>query len=53
LDSANKYVAVTNATIFSQDGSKVITQCKFLSVNNSQIIWIIPEAEMLGEEIQK
>ncbi|MRS02593.1 hypothetical protein EG832_05115 [bacterium] len=53
LDSANKYIAVTNATIFSQDGSKVITQCKFLSVNNNQIIWIIPETEMIGEEPEK
>ena len=49
LDSANKYIAVTNATILTQDGSRALTQCKFLSVNNSQIIWIIPEAEMISE----
>jgi hypothetical protein len=53
LDSATKYIAVTNATILTQDGSSVITQCKFLSVNNSQIIWIIPEDEMLSEESEK
>ena len=50
LDSANKYVAVTNATILSQDGTKELTQCNFLSINNSQIIWIIPEEELLSEE---
>ena len=50
LDSANKYIAVTNAIILSQDGSKEITQTKFLSINNSQIIWIIPYTEMLSEE---
>ena len=50
LDSANKYIAVTNATILTQDGSKVLTQCKFLSVNNNQIIWIIPEDEILTDE---
>ena len=53
LDSANKYIAVTNATIFSQDGTKMITQCKFLSINNSQIIWIIPEEELVPEETKE
>jgi hypothetical protein len=50
LDSATKYIAVTNATIFSLDGTKVIKQCKFLSVNNSQIIWIVPDTEIIPEE---
>ncbi len=50
LDSANKYIAVTNATILSSDGAKVLKQCKFLSVNNSQIVWIIPEIEIINEE---
>jgi hypothetical protein len=50
LDSAAKYIAVTNATIFSKDGSQVITNTKFLSVNNSQIIWIIPETDLIAEE---
>lgn len=53
LDSANKYIAVTNATIFTQDGTKTLSQCKFLSVNNSQIIWIIPDTEIIGEESQQ
>jgi len=53
LDSATKYIAVTNATILSQDGTKVIKQCKFLSVNNSHIIWIIPETEMIPDEPQQ
>ena len=53
LDSANKYIAVTNAVILSQDGSKEITHTKFLSINNSQIIWIIPYTEMLTEEPQQ
>ena len=53
LDSANKYIAITNATILSQDGSKTLSQCKFLSVNNSQIIWIIPETEFITDEPEK
>jgi hypothetical protein len=53
IDSANRYIAVTNASILSQDGSKVIKLCKFLSVNNSQIIWIIPEEEIVKEESQQ
>lgn len=53
LDSANKYIAVTNATIFNQDGTKMLTQCKFLSINNSQIIWIIPDTEIIAEESQQ
>ncbi len=50
LDSSAKYIAVTNASIYSLDGSKLLKQCKFLSVNNSQIIWIIPETEIIAEE---
>lgn len=53
LDSANKYIAVTNATILSLDGSRVISQCKFLSVNNNQIIWILPTTEIIPEELLK
>jgi hypothetical protein len=51
LDSASKYIAVTNATILSLDGSKVIKKCKFLSVNNGQIMWVIPETEIISEEL--
>jgi hypothetical protein len=53
LDSATKYIAITNATILSLDGSQILKQCKFLSVNNSQIIWIIPDAEIIAEEPEK
>lgn len=53
LDSAAKYIAVTNAEILSLDGSRVIKTTKFLSVNNSQIIWIIPETEMIAEETEQ
>lgn len=50
LDAAVKYIAVTNATIFNLDGSVELEHAKFLSINNSQIIWIVPEEELVEEE---
>jgi hypothetical protein len=50
LDSTAKYIAVTNARIFTVDGSTLLLECRFISINNSQIIWIIPDAELLLNE---
>jgi hypothetical protein len=50
LDSTVKFLAVTNATILSVDGSAILTKCRFLSVNINQIISVIPEEEILQDE---
>lgn len=47
LDINEKFLAVTDATIYSFDG-QVLHQCKFVSVQRTQIVWVIPESEVLG-----
>ncbi|KAF0111591.1 MAG: hypothetical protein FD147_772 [Chloroflexi bacterium] len=50
LDSTPKYIAVTNASILSVDGSTTLTKCRFMTINNNQIVWIIPETDLLSSE---
>ncbi|MCJ7584324.1 MAG: hypothetical protein MUO30_06090 [Anaerolineales bacterium] len=47
LDINEKFLAVTDATIYSFDG-QVLYQCKFVSIQRTQIVWVIPESEVLG-----
>jgi len=47
LDSNEKFLAVTDATVYSFDG-QVLYQCKFVGIQRTQIVWVIPESEVLG-----
>jgi len=47
LDINDKFLAVTDATIHAFDG-QVLYQCKFVSIQRTQIVWVIPESEVLG-----
>jgi len=47
LDVDEKFLAVTNATVYSPEG-QVLYHAKFISIQRSQIIWIIPESEIIG-----
>ena len=44
LDSAEAFIAVTNAKIYDANGSMIL-QSSFLAVQCQQIIWIIPNEE--------
>lgn len=44
LDKAEKFLAVTSATIYGPDG-EALQECQFLAVNCAQIIWVMPDAE--------
>ncbi|MCB0101793.1 MAG: hypothetical protein H6635_14680 [Anaerolineales bacterium] len=51
LESEGAFIAVTNAEVFSSDGS-ILYQPPFLAIRKDQIIWIIPtedENEQGGE----
>lgn len=45
LDSEEKFLAVTNAVILSQDGT-CLYKTGFISISRSQIVWIIPTEEI-------
>jgi hypothetical protein len=40
------FLAITNATIFNSEGSEQY-HCKFLTVNQAHIIWLIPDNELV------
>jgi hypothetical protein len=44
LESAEHYIAVTNASVYDADG-KVIFSGPFLAVHNGQIVWVMPVDE--------
>ena len=49
LDASAKFLPITNATVFSSDGSITIYKTRFMPVNKNQIMWMIPEEELLLE----
>lgn len=44
LDMDERFLAVTEATIYAPDG-QMLLQCKFMSIERSQIVWIVPDEE--------
>ena len=44
INSANGFLAVTDAEIFTSEG-EILYRCKFLAVNRSQIVWLMPIEE--------
>ena len=50
LDSTTKFIAVTNASVFSPDGTKLLYKSRFVTVNIGQIIWVFPDTELLSDE---
>ena len=45
LDLQEKYIAITDATIYSLDG-QVLYQSKFLAVRCDQIVWVMPDSDV-------
>jgi hypothetical protein len=46
LDLPEKFIAVTDAVIYLPDG-QVLFQTKFLAVQRAEIIWIMPDGEIV------
>ena len=46
LNSQENFLPVTNATIYSQEG-QILYEANFMSINRSQIIWILPATELI------
>ncbi len=51
LDTADHFLAVTNAELFDISGTNLMFKTNFLAVNLNQIIWVIPEKELVNEEL--
>jgi hypothetical protein len=45
LDIPEKFIAVTDAVIYSPDG-QVLYQANFLAVQREEIIWVMPDSEI-------
>jgi hypothetical protein len=42
------FLAITNATVFTSDGESLL-RCKFMVIRRSQIVWLIPDEELLED----
>lgn len=42
INRADRFLALTDATIYDQQGN-MVQVCPFLSVNRDQVVWIYPE----------
>jgi hypothetical protein len=42
LDRDEKFLAVTEATVYAPDG-KALLECKFMSIQRAQIVWVVPD----------
>lgn len=46
LTQIDVFLAITNAVVYSADGLEQY-RCRFLTVNQAHIIWLIPEHELI------
>jgi hypothetical protein len=44
LDSNESFLAVTNATVYSEQG-EIIQQSDFIAIQRAQIVWVIPASK--------
>ncbi|RME89050.1 MAG: hypothetical protein D6770_05515 [Anaerolineae bacterium] len=49
LDRDEPFLAITEATIYSDDGGELF-QSDFVAVQRAQIVWVMPEEEEEGEQ---
>jgi len=47
LDIEEKFLAITDATVYSLQGN-VIAHCGFMAVQRNQIVWVIPDSKLEG-----
>jgi len=51
LNSTNQFVAVTNGKVYDQNNN-LLYQSDFLTINTSQIIWVIPINELKQDQVE-
>jgi hypothetical protein len=50
LDTADNFLAVTDASVQDKDGKEIILRANFMAINLSQIVWVVPEEEIITGE---
>jgi hypothetical protein len=50
LDTSAHFLAVTDASIQDKDGIEMILRANFMAINLSQILWVVPEEEIITGE---
>ncbi len=48
LDRAERFLALTEVTVFNTDGS-VLYEAPFMAVQRASIVWVMPESNLHGE----
>jgi hypothetical protein len=51
LDGGLKFVPVTNVVVYGEDG-EVLYRTHFLLINRDQLVWILPDEDLLSDENQ-
>lgn len=47
LNLDEKFLAVTNCTVYDSQSGARLYQSKFLSLNRDRIVWLIPQEELI------
>ena len=50
LDTSDHFLAVTDASVQDKDGKEMILRANFMAINLSQILWVVPEEEIITGE---
>ena len=47
LDKSQTFIAVTQAEVFSPDGQESLFSSRFLAINKTHIVWLIPDDDRI------
>lgn len=50
LDKTSGFLAITSIQVFSMDGKTLEMQSDFMLINSNEIIWIIPDEDLINPE---
>jgi hypothetical protein len=51
LDGGLQFLPVTNVVVYGEDG-KTLYKTHFLLINRDQLVWILPDEDLISEENQ-
>jgi hypothetical protein len=51
LNRSEQFIAVTNAQILDSRG-EIAYACKFLTINKDQIVWLIPDNDLIKDKLK-
>lgn len=51
LDGGMQFLPVTNVVVYGEDG-QIIYRTHFLLINREQLVWILPDEDLISDEFQ-